>query len=149
MFSCTTPIPSLSFEENNVLIPSKSSRRSIASNANPRELGQNARTVSRMLDGLRASGRLSEGVELPNGGELRIIFQKKSGQATATAILANDTVDNRILALASHGQESAAQEPKPSSSPKTSTCASKPTPLACRRRITKTTACSSRISTPA
>src|SRR5256885_13007280 len=37
------------------------------------ELGQNARAVSRALDGLRGQGRLSEGVALSNGGRLRIV----------------------------------------------------------------------------
>jgi PhoH-like ATPase len=45
------------------------------------ELGQNARTVSRMLDGFRGEGSLSEGVELPNGGRLKIVFYKKAAAA--------------------------------------------------------------------
>ena len=41
------------------------------------ELGQNARTVSRALDGLRAKGHLNKGVKLDNGGRLRIIFHER------------------------------------------------------------------------
>src|SRR5262245_13944956 len=55
-----------------------------------------------MLDALREQGRLSEGVALPNGGRLRIIFQHtkaklRNGQAT---IAGNNSVDSRIVALA-------------------------------------------------
>src|SRR5256885_11901740 len=62
------------------------------------ELGQNARAVSRALDGLRGQGRLSEGVALSNGGRLRIVFYKKDGNGQAA--VGDDTVDSRILALA-------------------------------------------------
>src|SRR5881227_2685951 len=64
------------------------------------ELGQNARSVSRMLDGLRGAGRLSEGVALPNGGRLRILFQKGESAKNGHAVFSTDTVDNRILLLA-------------------------------------------------
>lgn len=36
------------------------------------DTGRNARTVSRMLDGLRAEGSLQRGVPLPNGSRLRV-----------------------------------------------------------------------------
>jgi PhoH-like ATPase len=64
------------------------------------ELGQNARTVSRMLDGFRGEGRLSEGVTLPTGGELRILFQKTGAARNGHALFGNDSVDNRILSQA-------------------------------------------------
>lgn len=38
------------------------------------ELGQNARQVSRLIDGFRQKGNLREGVDLPNGGRLRVLF---------------------------------------------------------------------------
>ena len=69
------------------------------------ELGQNARTVSRMLDGLRAQGHLSEGVRLPNGGRLQIIFQKKREAQNGHAVFGDNTVDNRILSLAFNVQK--------------------------------------------
>ena len=61
-------------------------------------MGQNARTVSRLLDGLRSQGRLSEGVTLSNGGRLRIIFQSKQENGALT--FGNNSVDSHILALA-------------------------------------------------
>ena len=52
-----------------------------------------------MLDGLRATGRLSEGVDLPNGGHLRIVFQnRKNGNGHAT--VGSNAVDSRIVAIA-------------------------------------------------
>jgi PhoH-like ATPase len=68
------------------------------------ELGQNARSVSRMLDAFRSEGRLSEGVKLPNGGRLKILFQK-NGHANGESGLNPNTVDNRILALAAATQK--------------------------------------------
>ena len=38
------------------------------------ETGRNARTVSRKLDELRSKGSLSEGVDLPEGGRLRVVL---------------------------------------------------------------------------
>src|SRR5438046_9765805 len=65
----------LSFEENNVLLPIEVIEEIDRFKRESTELGQNARNVSRLLDGFRGAGRLSEGVALPNGGRLRIIFQ--------------------------------------------------------------------------
>src|SRR4051812_45204081 len=90
----------LSFENNNVLIPIEVIEEIDRFKRESTELGQNARTVSRMLDGLRDSGRLSEGVLLPNGGELRIIFYKNDSAKKGHKIFATDSVDNRILSLA-------------------------------------------------
>src|SRR2546426_6589291 len=67
----------LSFQDNNVLVPIEVIEEIDHFKRESSELGQSARTVSRMLDGLRAQGSLSEGVSLPNGGRLRIIFHKK------------------------------------------------------------------------
>ncbi len=65
------------------------------------ELGQNARSVSRMLDKFRADGHLSEGVALPNGGQLKIVFNKNGVEKNGhSAVLAVDSVDNRILMIA-------------------------------------------------
>jgi PhoH-like ATPase len=89
----------LSFRENNVLLPIEVIEEIDRFKRESSELGQNARAVSRMLDGLRGSGRLSEGVTLPNGGRLRIAFQKGTA-ANGHAVFSTDSVDNRILSLA-------------------------------------------------
>ncbi len=88
----------LSFQENNVLIPIEIIEEIDHFKREPTELGQNARTVSRTLDSLREQGRLSEGVQLKNGGQLRIIFQEKNGNGSVS--FGNNTVDSRIVALA-------------------------------------------------
>jgi PhoH-like ATPase len=90
----------LSFQEHNVLLPIEVIEEIDRFKRESTELGQNARSVSRMLDGFRGSGRLSEGVALPNGGQLRIIFQKAAPARNGHAIFSTDSVDNRILSLA-------------------------------------------------
>src|SRR5208283_3468845 len=66
----------LSFQKNNVLIPIEVIEEIDRFKRESTELGQNARNVSRTLDSLRTQGRLSEGVELENGGRLKIVFHK-------------------------------------------------------------------------
>lgn len=90
----------LSFEENNVLLPIEVIEEIDRFKRESTELGQNARSVSRMLDGFRGAGRLSEGVVLPNGGQLRIIFQKGAAAKNGHTVFSTDSVDNRILSLA-------------------------------------------------
>jgi PhoH-like ATPase len=75
------------------------------------ELGQNARQVSRMLDGFRGEGHLSEGVKLPNDGQLKIVFNKNGAPPHSRAILASDSVDNRILSLAAGIQKAQPKNP--------------------------------------
>jgi PhoH-like ATPase len=90
----------LSFEENHVLIPIEVIEEIDRFKRESTELGQNARTVSRMLDGYRGEGSLSEGVRLPNGGKLRIVFQKNEAAKNGHGVFGDNTVDNRILSLA-------------------------------------------------
>ena len=139
----------LNFEDNNVLIPIEVIEEIDRFKRESTELGQNARTVSRMLDGFRGEGSLSEGVKLPNGGKLQDRLSKERPASNGHGVFNGNTVDNRILSLAASHPEGAAQERRPSSSARTSTSASRPTRWACRPRITRPTACSSRTSTPA
>src|SRR5262245_49246219 len=90
----------LSFQDNNVLIPIEVIEEIDRFKRESTELGQNARTVSRMLDGFRGDGSLSEGVKLPTGGKLKIAFQKNEGGHNGHAAFNGNTVDNRILSLA-------------------------------------------------
>lgn len=98
----------LSFQDNNVLVPIEVIEEIDHFKRESSELGQSARTVSRMLDGLRAQGSLSEGVSLPNGGRLRIIFHKRprgrngNGQGNGNG----HNVDSRIVASALQVQKS-------------------------------------------
>ena len=103
----------LSFKENNVLIPIEVIEEIDRFKRESSELGQNARAVSRMLDGFRNDGSLSEGVTLSNGGHLRIIFNQtktklRNGQS---AIAGNNSVDSRIVSLALSVQRSTPKLP--------------------------------------
>ena len=88
----------LNFEDNSVIIPIEVVEEIDRFKRESTELGQNARTVSRMLDALRSQGHLSDGVNLPNGGRLQIVFNDPQ-KAVATPYGQN-SVDSRIVALA-------------------------------------------------
>lgn len=88
----------LSFQKNNVLVPIEVIEEIDRFKREATELGQNARTVSRTLDGLRGKGSLSEGVELDNGGRLRIVFRKPGHHnGNGSRIFGDNTTDGRIL----------------------------------------------------
>src|ERR1700722_16203100 len=97
----------LNFADNHVLIPIEVIEEIDRFKRESTELGRNARTVSRMLDGFRGDGSLSEGVKLPNNGKLRIGFQKNG----ASEISFNgNSVDNRILSFAASIQKAHPQD---------------------------------------
>ncbi|HEY0715410.1 MAG TPA: PhoH family protein [Polyangia bacterium] len=88
----------LQFEKNEVVIPIFVLEEIDQFKKDASELGRNAREVARMLDALREGGaRLSEGVRLPNGGQLRVA----AGHRTVpTAVRENQVVDHLILGVA-------------------------------------------------
>lgn len=98
------------FQENHVLLPIEVIEEIDKFKRETSERGQNARTVSRLLDQLRSRGSLADGVPLDHGGQLRIIFADRldrpdtvSGNGhgrAALPIIATGSVDNRILSLA-------------------------------------------------
>src|SRR6266496_1775327 len=90
----------LSFRDNNVLIPIEVIEEIDHFKRESTELGQNARSVSRMLDSHRGEGSLSAGVKLPNGGKLRVAVQRKALASNGHGKLSDYSVDNKILALA-------------------------------------------------
>src|SRR5271169_189236 len=100
----------LNFADNHVVIPIEVIEEIDRFKRESSELGQNARQVSRMLDGFRGDGSLSEGVKLPNGGKLKIAFQK-NGQGNGDAHFNGNTVDNRILLLAASIQKAQPKNP--------------------------------------
>jgi PhoH-like ATPase len=85
------------FKDNVVLIPIYVIEEIDGFKKELSELGRNARTVGRLLDELRAGGRIAEGVPLPNGGTLRVGFTAKQLPPEVTN---SHKQDNRILALA-------------------------------------------------
>ena len=90
----------LKFEDNNVVLPIEVIEEIDRFKRESTELGQNARAVSRMLDGFRGTGQLSEGVPLPNGGHLRTAFQTHKVGTNGNRLFTSDSVDNRILGMA-------------------------------------------------
>jgi len=101
----------LSFADNHVLVPIEVIEEIDRFKRESTELGQNARTVSRMLDAFRGEGSLSEGVNLPNGGKLKIAFYKNGHSTNADAGFNGNTVDNRILSLAASVQKAQPKNP--------------------------------------
>ena len=101
----------LSFADNHVLIPIEVIEEIDRFKRESTDLGQNARSVSRMLDGFRGNGSLSEGVELPNGGKLKIAFYKNGHSGNGDGAFNGNTVDNRILLLAASIQKTQPKNP--------------------------------------
>jgi PhoH-like ATPase len=103
----------LNFADNHVVIPIEVIEEIDRFKRESSELGQNARQVSRMLDGFRGEGHLSEGVKLPTGGKLKIAFQKNgNGHANGDSHIVNgNSVDNRILLLAASIQKAQPKNP--------------------------------------
>jgi PhoH-like ATPase len=89
----------VSFQDNNVLLPIDVIEEIDRFKRESTELGRNARSVSRLLDGLRDQGSLRAGVPLPGGGTLRILFSdpaEANGHAATNGAPPRST-DNRIL----------------------------------------------------
>ena len=103
----------LNFKDNHVVIPIEVIEEIDRFKRESSELGQNARQVSRMLDGFRGEGSLSAGVNLPNGGKLKIAFQKNGGSPAngESHILNSNSVDNRILMIAASIQKEQPKNP--------------------------------------
>ncbi len=85
----------LNFQDNHVLLPIEVIEEVDKFKRETSERGQNARSVSRRLDALRAQGNLAKGVPLPSGGTLRIIFADPAKNAALAGI--GGSVDSRIL----------------------------------------------------
>jgi PhoH-like ATPase len=92
------------FKDNHVLLPIEVLEEIDKFKRETSERGQNARSISRILDQLRKHGSLSDGVKLESGGVLRIIFGQRldldPSLAGANLPSIPGSVDNRILALA-------------------------------------------------
>lgn len=96
------------FNENEVVIPAVVLEEVDAKKRLMDELGRNARTVSRLIDSLRARGPLHSGLPLENGGRLRVELNHRSF-AKMQEIFLEATNDNRILSVALNLQEEAAK----------------------------------------
>jgi PhoH-like ATPase len=76
---------------------------------NTDERGTKARTAARLLDDLRSSGRLDEGVPTPDGGMIRVELNHRSTNALERFFL-EPSADNRILAVACNLRQEQAGE---------------------------------------
>ncbi|HET6419870.1 MAG TPA: PhoH family protein [Geobacteraceae bacterium] len=90
------------FEENNLYVPITVIEEIDRFKKNMDETGRNARQVSRILDGLRDQGQLASGVNLPDGGCLRVVLYNPDMMANLPTELHGEKADNLILAIAMH-----------------------------------------------
>jgi PhoH-like ATPase len=102
------------FEDNEVIIPAVVLEEIDSKKRNADEIGRNARQVARLLDGLRAKGRLHDGIPLDGGGSLKVELNHRSFAKMQDAF-AELTNDNRILAVALnyYAEEQEKREPRP------------------------------------
>ncbi len=93
------PSSILHFQEHDVVIPIVVIEEVDHFKKDQTEVGRNARSVSRMLDRLRANGSLSRGVPLEGGGSLKVDV---AAHSLDLGILSADKhkADNQILACA-------------------------------------------------
>ncbi len=88
-----------SFHDNELIIPAVVLEEIDSKKRLADELGRNARSVSRLLDGMRELGRLHEGISLPGGGVLKVELNHRSF-VRVQEMFGEMSSDNRILAVA-------------------------------------------------
>ena len=93
------PTAIFAFQDNNVVVPVYVIEEIDTFKKQQDELGRNARAVSREIDKYREQGSLSEGVELPGGGILRVLFAPSN---IPKSLRSNHQKDDLILAVAVH-----------------------------------------------
>ncbi|GIO58704.1 PhoH family protein [Paenibacillus cineris] len=101
------------FDEHEVVIPAVVLEEIDSKKRNADEIGRNARTVSRLLDGLRENGgHLHSGVLLENKGSLKVELNHRSF-VKVQEMFGEMSNDNRILAVALnyHLEEQGKEDP--------------------------------------
>ncbi|MFZ5816441.1 MAG: PhoH family protein [Bacillota bacterium] len=93
------PRAPLSFPGAIVVIPAAVVEELDAKKHNPDELGTKSRAAARLLDELRGSGRLAEGVPAPGDSIIRVELNHRAAE-DLNRLFHEDTADNRILAVA-------------------------------------------------
>jgi PhoH-like ATPase len=106
------PYAVFAFEEHEVIIPAVVLEEIDSKKRNADEIGRNARFTSRLLDGLRAKGRLYEGVSLDNGGTLRVELNHRN-TTWMQEMFGEISNDNRILSVALNLLEEEKTKPEP------------------------------------
>lgn len=97
------------FQDNTVLVPIYVIEEIDRFKKQLTGLGENARWISRFLDGLRQRGHLSDGVELETGGKLRVVFDPDDPQRVIAR--SDGWVDNEVLKIARRIQDDAPDIP--------------------------------------
>lgn len=92
-----SPNAIFAFEDNEVVIPEVVLEELDNMKKNNSDLGFNARQVARMLDGLRSTGKLNEGINLENGGLLRV--ESSNYDAVIPKAWDDRKADNRIIQI--------------------------------------------------
>lgn len=87
------------FDDNEIIIPAVVLEEIDSKKRLADELGRNARHVSRLLDHMREIGHLHEGIELDNGGVLKVELNHRSF-VRVQEMFGEMSNDNRILAVA-------------------------------------------------
>ncbi|HUU00288.1 MAG TPA: PhoH family protein [Myxococcota bacterium] len=98
----------LAFGDNDVVIPIYVIEEIDRFKRDLSELGRNARVVGRYIDEYRMNGKLTQGVDLPGGGKLRVLF---SSRELPKEIGLEQKMDNKILAVAFELKEKEADKP--------------------------------------
>jgi len=108
------PMSIYNFGDNEVIIPAVVIEEVDSKKNYQDEIGRNARLVGRLLDKLREKGKLNEGVDLENGGKLKIELNHISTDIIKQHFI-DITNDNRILAVAlnTHFEEKQKNSPLP------------------------------------
>lgn len=96
------------FEDNTVILPIVVIEELDTFKKREDQVGRNSRQVSNFLDELRMKGNLSEGVELPTGGIVKIVLHHMEIGALPEGF-AHDKADNRILSLALYYKQKSAE----------------------------------------
>lgn len=94
------------FEDNNVILPIEVIEELDGFKRDMSELGHSSRMIAQELDQLRATGRLGEGVALPNGGLLRVHASQDEDHLRKYGLRPGKKADNKILNLAVYLNES-------------------------------------------
>lgn len=92
------------FQDNDVVIPLIAIEEMDNQKRRQDEVGRNARRVAKLIDELRHKGKIFEGVELENGGTLKVELNHQKIEMLSGG-LQQFKADNRILAVAMAYQE--------------------------------------------